>query len=137
VAAAFANHPNATLLVQMTGGTTGLAFALSSPLTRFLIERYGYRDVNLISVKTFAVIGIAPAVLDSLPLIMATRRVLGVTVAGAITAGITGLAPLLAKIRPGCLGATPLSPASVRRSASHPPVNSRGSIGAHLSCCIS
>lgn len=104
VAAAFGGGADATFLAQMIGGATGFVFALSSPLIGYLIERFGYRDVYLASVVGFAVVGTIPALLDSLPLILATRCVLGITVAGAITSGMTGLSSLPAAIRPRMFG---------------------------------
>ncbi|MDB5686137.1 MAG: transporter, partial [Rhizorhabdus sp.] len=99
IAAAFADQPNARLLAQLIGGSTGLAFALSSPVIGLLIERFGYRNVYVASIVGFAIIGATPALLDSLPLIVATRCLLGITVAGAMTAGMSGLGQLPAAVR--------------------------------------
>lgn len=107
VAEAFSGQANATFLVQMMGGSTGFAFALSSPLIGFLIERFGYRNVYLVSVTAFALVGAIPVLLDSLPLIIVSRCVLGVATAGAITAGMTGLGALPAAIRPRMFGPCP------------------------------
>lgn len=104
VAETFSGQANATFLVQMMGGSTGFAFALSSPFIGFLIERFGYRNVYLVSVTAFALVGAIPVLLDSLPLIIVSRCVLGVATAGAITAGMTGLGALPAAIRPRMFG---------------------------------
>lgn len=104
IAAAFADQPNARLLAQLIGGSTGLAFALSSPLIGLLIERFGYRNVYIASILGFAIVGTAPALIHSLPLIVASRCVLGVTVAGAMTAGMSGLGQLPAAFRARMFG---------------------------------
>lgn len=104
VAAAFPGDPNAELLAQLIGGASGIAFALSSPIVGALIERWGYKIVYLISLVFFAIFGTLPVLLDNLPLILASRVVLGVSVAGAMTAGLAGLGTLPADVRPRMYG---------------------------------
>ncbi|MBA4354001.1 MAG: hypothetical protein C0409_04860 [Novosphingobium sp.] len=104
VAAAFPGDPNAELLAQLIGGASGIAFALSSPIVGALIERWGYKVVYLVSLVVFSIFGTMPVLLDSLPLILASRVVLGVSVAGAMTAGLAGLGTLPADVRPRMYG---------------------------------
>lgn len=104
VAAAFPNNPDAELLTQLIGGASGIAFALSSPVIGMLIGRYGYKQVYILSLIGFAILGTLPVLLDSLPLILATRVVLGVSIAGAMTAGLAGLGTLPANVRPRMYG---------------------------------
>jgi len=104
IADAFKDEPNAQLLAQLIGGGTGLAFALSSPLVGYLIDRFGYRNIYIGSLFIFAAIGVLPAFLDNLPLIVITRFILGVSVAGTITAGMSGLGKLPDNIRARMFG---------------------------------
>lgn len=104
IAEAFSDEPNARLLAQLVGGVTGFAFALSSPLIGYAIDRFGYRQVYVVSLVAFAAIGVIPMLLDDLLLIVATRCVLGVAVAGAVTAGMTGLGSLPPALRARMFG---------------------------------
>lgn len=104
VSAAFADNPDAELLAQLIGGAAGLSFAISSPIIGGLIERFGYRRVYVLSLSGFAVIGTVPVLLNSLELILATRLLLGITVAGAITSGMAGLGTLPSEIRARMFG---------------------------------
>ena len=104
VAAAFGTDPHAIMLAQLMGGASGFSFALSSPLIGALIHRWGYRQIYIGSIVGFALIGSLPALMDNLVLILATRAVLGIAVAGAMTAGMTGLSTLPAALRPRMFG---------------------------------
>lgn len=104
VAAAFGDDPDAELLAQLIGGASGFAFAVASPAIGALIDRHGYRRVYIASLIGFALFGALPALLDSLPLILATRLVFGVAVAGAMTAGMTGLGGLPHHLRARMFG---------------------------------
>lgn len=104
VAAAFPNDPNAELMAQLIGGASGFSFALSSPIIGGMIERWGYKRIYIGSLIAFAIFGTLPVLLNSLPMILLTRVVLGVCVAGTMTAGLAGLATLPAHVRPGLYG---------------------------------
>ncbi len=104
VAAAFADNPNAEVLAQLIGGASGFSFALSSPIIGGIIERWGYRPVYVVSLIGFAALGTVPVLLDSLPMILLTRLLLGVCVAGAMTAGLAGIGTLDAAQRPRMYG---------------------------------
>lgn len=88
----FADQPNAALLIQLIGSVGAPAFALASPLAGRIVGRYGVRSVYLASVLIFTIAGIAPAVSDSLIVILAFRVLVGIGVAGAFTAGMAGIA---------------------------------------------
>lgn len=104
MAAAFPDDPDAVLLAQLIGGASGIAFAVSSPVVGAMIGRVGYKRVYIASLVAFAVAGTVPVLLDSLPLILATRVVLGMAIAGAMTAGLAGLGALPAAVRPRMFG---------------------------------
>lgn len=86
----FSSDPHAQLLLPLIGGIVPLAFALSSPLIGGLIERMGVRTVFMSSLLLLAVAGVAPALLNDLPTIVAMRALVGVAIAGVLNAGITG-----------------------------------------------
>jgi MFS family permease len=91
IAKAFAAEPGAVLVSQLIGSIVGLAFALGSPIVGTLIDRLGYRRVLTLSSIAFAVIGGAGGLVDNLYLILATRVLLGFTVAGTLVSGLTGI----------------------------------------------
>lgn len=104
LANAFASHPDAVLMAQLIGGASGFSFAIMSPIIGILIERFGYRNVYVIALIGFAILGSLPALMNSLPLILATRLLFGIAVAGTITAGMTGLGKLPPEVRPHMFG---------------------------------
>ncbi len=104
VAETFAADPNAEIMAQLVGGASGFAFALASPIVGGLIGRWGYKSVYLVSLVGVAIVGTLPALLGSLPLIVMTRVVLGVFVAGGMTAGLAGISTLPAAVRPRMYG---------------------------------
>lgn len=104
LAEAFGDEPNPRLLAQLVGGASGFAFALSTPLIARLIERHGYRNVYLAGLLAFGALGVLPMLLDNIYLIIATRCLLGIAVAGVMTAGMAGLAALPEAIRPRMFG---------------------------------
>jgi MFS family permease len=91
IAKAFAVEPGAVLVSQLIGAIVGLAFALGSPTVGRMIDRLGYRRVLMLSSIAFAVIGGAGGLVDNLYLILATRVLLGFTVAGTLVSGLTGI----------------------------------------------
>ena len=104
VAQSFEDQPRAALLSQLIGGVAGLAFAVSSPVIGALIDRFGFKRIYIASLIGFALLGALPALLDSLPLIVVSRLFFGVTVAGALTAGMAGLGTLPAEVRAKMFG---------------------------------
>jgi MFS family permease len=131
MAADFSENPDAELLVQLIGGASGIAFALSSPAIGAMIGRIGYKRVYIVSLLVFALFGTLPALLDSLPLILATRVVLGVAIAGAMTAGLAGLGALPAEMRPRMFGRNAMI-ASVGAILVFPSVGALSEIGWRL-----
>lgn len=94
IAAEFHTMPNAELLSQLVGGLVGLAFALSSPFVGILIERVGYRAVYFWSMLIFSFAGLSVMAIHDIYIILLTRIVIGVTVAGALVASVTGISTL-------------------------------------------
>jgi MFS family permease len=100
---AFANSPQAAL-VPWVATLVGPAFALSSPVAGYIIEKYGYRRVYIYSIVLFALAGSAPMLLDNLWLILPLRILLGFGVAGAMTASLDGIGRQPAAQRPTLFG---------------------------------
>lgn len=99
IAAAFGRDPNAMLLSQLIGSIVGFAFAFGSPVVGGLIDRFGYRSVLIVAAAAFAVAGGIGGLLDSLYAILATRIVLGFTVAGGLIASLAGIGSLASSAR--------------------------------------
>jgi MFS family permease len=100
----FATDPNAELMAQLIGGASGFAFALASPVIGGLIGRWGFKSVYVVSLVGLALVGALPAVLGNLPLIVLTRVILGVFVAGGMIAGLAGIGTLPAAVQPRMYG---------------------------------
>ncbi len=106
LAAAFPTDQNAQILAQMIGGASGFSFALSSPIVSEMIGRWGHKPVYIASLIGFALLGAVPVLLNSLPMILLTRLLLGVAVAGAMMAGLAGIGTLEPALQPRMYGRT-------------------------------
>src|SRR5271157_538127 len=91
--AAFA-HTSQAWLVLWVGTIASPAFALASPLAGKVVARLGCRLVYSVSIAIFSVAGSLPAVIGDLWVIVLLRLVLGVAVAGALTAALDGIGRL-------------------------------------------
>jgi predicted MFS family arabinose efflux permease len=94
IAAAFARDPHAVLLSQIIGGIVALSFAVGSPPVGWLIDRFGYRAVLLVSTLAFSLIGTLGGLMNDLYAILATRVLLGFAVAGTLVASLAGIGSL-------------------------------------------
>ena len=83
------NTPNVTLLVELVVSITALCTGLASPLAGMIADRLGRRPLLLGSLGLTVVAGSAGAVLDSLWVIVLSRALLGVAVAGVVVAATT------------------------------------------------
>ncbi len=86
IAAEFSNSPNSEFLTQMLLSLPALFIALFAPLAGMVADRFGRRSQLLFSVLLFAVAGTAGAQLDSLEAMLVSRAILGIAVAGIMTA---------------------------------------------------
>lgn len=82
----FAGVPNANLLVKLALTIVGLAIALSAPLSGVLADRFGRRPVLFGSLLLYAVGGASGLIVSSLGALLLGRVVLGLAVAGTMTA---------------------------------------------------
>lgn len=104
IRAHFAGRPHLDFLIQAIGSAAAFAFAASSPLTGRLIDAIGYRAVYILSLLLFTAIGVAGAFAPSIELLVLSRGLIGIAVAGALTSGLTGISRLGAADRPRMLG---------------------------------
>lgn len=85
----FAGVPHAELLVKLVLTIPGLFIALLAPVAGTLVDRLGRRPVLLASTALYAIAGASGFFLDWLPGILVGRALLGVAVAGLMTACTT------------------------------------------------
>jgi MFS family permease len=88
---AFAATPHAELLTQLIGAVASFSFAVGAPFAGALVARLGCRRVIVPSLLVFAIAGTAPALLNDLWSMVATRVVLGVSLSGIFTGGLAGI----------------------------------------------
>ncbi|MDS0223006.1 MFS transporter [Haloarcula sp. S1AR25-5A] len=79
---AFSEVPNAGTLAQLVSTLTGLIIAIFAPLTGVMVDRYGRKPVLIGSILLYGAGPLSAYALDSLFLILGTRVVLGLAVAG-------------------------------------------------------
>ncbi|AZI42140.1 MFS transporter [Deinococcus psychrotolerans] len=82
----FTSQPNVQLLVKLALTIVGLAIALSAPLSGVLADRYGRRPVLIGSLLLYALGGASGLLVSSLGMLLVGRVVLGLAVAGTMTA---------------------------------------------------
>jgi MFS family permease len=90
----FAGVPSADLLVRLVLTATALAIAVSAPAAGVLVDRWGRRPVLAGAICLYAVGGGSGLVVDDLYAILAGRVLLGVAVAGVMTAATALLVDL-------------------------------------------
>ncbi|MEJ0045184.1 MAG: MFS transporter [Rhodospirillales bacterium] len=91
--AAFAHSPQAGLVLWVAS-IGSPAFALASPVAGYIVARLGYRRVYLVSILLYMLAGALPALLDDLRVVLLLRLILGISVAGALTAALDGIGRL-------------------------------------------
>ena len=94
IARAFAAVPHSAILTQLVGAISSFTFAVSAWRAGMLVARLGCRKVIAPSLIAFAAVGVAPAALDDLWLIVTTRAGLGVALAGIFTGALAGIGGL-------------------------------------------
>jgi len=82
----FAAQPNAALLVKLARTIVGLAIAISAPISGILADRFGRRPVLIGALLLYAVGGTSGLLISSLGELLTGRSILGLAVAGVMTA---------------------------------------------------
>ena len=81
----FSYIPNAALLTRLVLTTPALFIALTSFAVGHLVDRYGRLPVIYTGLIIYAFAGLAPLVIDNIYLILISRALLGIGVAGLMT----------------------------------------------------
>lgn len=88
IEADLARGPDDAFLVKMLVGVMGVAMVIGASLTGFLADRFGLKRVMATNYALYAVAGTAGVYLNSLELLIASRFLLGIAAAGAVTGSI-------------------------------------------------
>jgi len=89
---AFANEPGGDYLAATALTAPALAVAICSPIIGMLIDRIGSRRMLITALLAYALLGVMPLWLDSLPMLIIARLALGVAEAAILTANLALLA---------------------------------------------
>lgn len=89
ISAHFADVPNVDYLSRFVLTMPAIFIALLSPFAGVLIDRFGRKRLLLGSIALYGVSGVSGAAFDSLPLLLASRGVIGIAMAGILTATTT------------------------------------------------
>jgi MFS family permease len=81
----YAHIGNAELLSRMVLTMPMLFIALSGPFVGFVVDRYGRRNVLIVSTLCYGLFGIAGLFIESIHLLIASRALLGIFLAGIMT----------------------------------------------------
>ncbi|PHN06201.1 MFS transporter [Flavilitoribacter nigricans] len=85
----FAEVPRVDLLTKLLLTLPALFIALFSPVIGYLLDRFGKMSIFQASMLLYIVAGSAGFVLSSLPLLLVSRALLGIAVAGVMTTAVT------------------------------------------------
>jgi MFS family permease len=88
IAADLAHGPDDEFLVKMLMGVMGAAMVLGAALTGFLADRIGLKRIMTANYALYALAGTAGVYLTDLHALIASRFLLGVAAAGAVTGSI-------------------------------------------------
>ncbi len=89
IAEHFAGIANADLLTRLVLTIPALLIAICAPLAGVIADRYGRKRLLIVSTVAYVVSGTSGALLDTLPAILVGRALLGISVAGVMTAATT------------------------------------------------
>lgn len=89
ISAHFADVPNIDYLSRFVLTMPAIFIALLSPAAGFLVDRFGRKRLLLGSIVLYGVSGTSGAAFDSLTALLASRAVIGIAMAGVLTATTT------------------------------------------------
>lgn len=81
----FGSHPHAQLLVPMIITVPSISMALIAPLAGVIGDRFSRRHLLIAATGGYALFGLLPVMLDSLPLILLARMLMGIADAFILT----------------------------------------------------
>lgn len=87
--AALSHGPRDSLLVKQLFGIVGLSIVIGAPLAGFLVDRVGVRVIVVSATLIFCIAGTAGLYVNSLPLLVVSRVLVGASAAAIDTTGIT------------------------------------------------
>jgi MFS family permease len=85
LSAEFGGVPGGEILVPMVVAIPALMIALFAPFAGQIVDRLGRKKLLIVAMFAYTLVGIAPAFLDTLPAILATRVGVGITEAAIMT----------------------------------------------------
>lgn len=86
----FSNTANAEMLVRLVLTMPGLLIALLAPVAGYIVDRFGRKNVIVISTILYGFSGVAGYFAPNLNVLLLSRAVIGISVAGLMT-GVTTL----------------------------------------------
>lgn len=89
VTATYAEIPNVELLTRLMLTMPALTIAITAPFTGYLLDRYGRRPVLLAALVLYGLAGTAGYFIPSLPVLLFSRALLGIAVAGTMSGFVT------------------------------------------------
>ncbi len=89
VTATYAELPNVELLTRLMLTMPALTIAITAPFTGYLLDRYGRRPVLLAALVLYGLAGTAGYFIPSLPVLLFSRALLGIAVAGTMSGFVT------------------------------------------------
>lgn len=89
IQAHFADVPAVAVLARLVLTLPALFIALGAPLAGVLVDRWGRKPLLVVCVLLYAVAGVSGVYLDALTPILIGRALLGLAVAGIMTASVT------------------------------------------------
>lgn len=81
----FGSHPHVQLLVPMIITVPSISMALIAPLAGVIGDRFSRRHLLIAATGGYALFGLLPVMLDSLPLILLARMIMGIADAFILT----------------------------------------------------
>jgi MFS family permease len=85
LSAEFGGVPGGEILVPLVVAIPALMIALFAPFAGQIVDRLGRKKLLIVAMFAYALVGVAPAFLDTLPAILATRVGVGITEAAIMT----------------------------------------------------
>ncbi|HEX5858021.1 MAG TPA: MFS transporter [Microbacterium sp.] len=85
LSAHFADVPGAAILVPMIVAIPALMIAIFAPFAGQIVDRLGRKNLLIVAMFAYALVGTAPAWLEALPLILFSRVLVGVCEAAIMT----------------------------------------------------